>query len=96
MIDKIIQSPNKSKRFRAILSNGKNIDFGSRGANTYVDGASDINRINYLKRHSTNPLERNKINDFTTVTPSLLSAHVLWGEYRSIKKNVDELNKRIS
>ena len=97
MIDDIIDSPLKSKRFRAIIiQNGKkSMDFGSKYAKTYIDGATDIQRENYIKRHSMNPLEKDIINNFSQITPSLLSRHILWGDYRSIIKNVDELNKRL-
>ena len=94
MIDKVIKSPNTNKRFRAIIG-AKHIDFGSPNAYTYVDGADENKRFNYLKRHSNNPLERNKINDFTKITASLLAAHLLWGESKSIQKNLDKLNSRL-
>lgn len=96
MIQDIISSPLKSKRFRAIIiQNGqkKSMDFGSKYAKTFIDGATDIQKENYIKRHSMNPLEKDKINDFSQITPSLLAKHILWGQHRSIIKNVDELNK---
>jgi hypothetical protein len=98
MIDDIIDSPLKSKRFRAIIiQNGKkSIDFGSKGAKTYIDGATDIQRENYIKRHSMNPLEKNIINNFSQITPSLLSRYILWGDHRSISKNMNDLNTKLA
>jgi hypothetical protein len=98
IIKDIIPSPLKSKRFRAIVNdNGikKSLDFGSKFAKTYIDGATDLERENYLKRHGLNPLEKDKINNYSQITPSLLAAHLLWGKNRSIMKNVNELNKRL-
>ena len=98
LVQDVISSPLKTKRFRAIIIDKglkTSVDFGSKYAKTYIDGATDIDRANYIKRHSMNPLEKDIINDFTKITPSLLSRHILWGEKRSIIKNVDELNKRL-
>lgn len=98
MIQDVISSPLKSKRFRAIIVDKgvkKYMDFGSKFANTYIDKATDLERTNYIKRHSMNPLEKDIINDFSQITPSLLSRYLLWGEHRSIIKNVEELNKRL-
>jgi hypothetical protein len=102
-IQDVISSPLKSKRFRAIIvDNGtqekglkRSVDFGSKYAKTYIDGATDAERANYIRRHSMNPLEKDIIDDFSQITPSLLSRHLLWGEHRSIIKNVDELNQRL-
>ena len=98
MITDIIVSPLKTKRFRAIINDKglkKYMDFGSKNANTFIDSATETDRENYLKRHGTNPLEKDLINNYSMITPSLLSAHLLWGKHRNIIKNVAELNKRI-
>jgi len=98
LIKDVINSPLKTKRFRVVIVDAglkKNMDFGSKNAKTYIDGATDLERENYLKRHGSNPLEKKLINNFTLITPSLLSAHLLWGNHRSIIKNADELNKRL-
>jgi hypothetical protein len=98
MIKDVIKSPLKTKRFRAIIvdkGNTKYIDFGSKNANTYIDGATDLQRKNYLKRHEANPLEKNLINNYSSITPSLLSSKLLWGNHKSITKNRNELNKRL-
>jgi len=98
LIQDVISSPLKSKRFRAIIVEKglkRSVDFGSKYAKTYIDGATDIERVNYIRRHSKNPLEKEIIDDFSQITPSLLSRHLLWGEHRSIIKNVDELNQRL-
>jgi len=98
MIIDVIASPLKTKRFRAIINDKglkKSMDFGSKFAKTYIDNATDLERDNYLKRHGMNPLEKDLINNYFIITPSLLSAHLLWGKHRSIMKNVAELNKRL-
>ena len=53
LIQDVISSPLKSKRFRAIVKlNGEkySIDFGSKYAKTYIDGASETEKENYLKK----------------------------------------------
>ena len=96
MITKLYNSPIKGKRFRAeiLTSYGvKKIDFGSKGASTFIDGQSETVRKNYLKRHLANPIER-ILNDNLTPSPSVLSINILWGESRDIETNIKALNKR--
>jgi len=92
MIIKIVDSPLKNKRYRAELKDGRKIDFGLRGGFTYIDGADTLVRTNYWRRHLGNKTENRLIHDLV-LSPSLLSAYVLWGQSRSIEKNVSVLNK---
>ena len=56
------------------------IDFGMKQSNTYVDGATDITRTNYLKRHGK--------EDWTQINPGSASAFILWGNGRDIGDNL--------
>jgi len=95
MILSIDDSPRKGKRFRVIYEykdgRTKVFDFGSPGANTYTDGATDQTRENYRKRHLASNRERQLIEDFTA-SPAVFSFYILWGETRSITKNIKILN----
>ena len=96
MILSIEDSPRKGKRFRVIYKydNGteKAFDFGSPGANTYIDGATDKTRENYMKRHLANANERMKIENFIP-SPATFSFYITWGETRSVSQNVKILNQ---
>jgi hypothetical protein len=88
----IINSPRKNKRFRAFLDDNTKIDFGLLGANTYLDTATKLERDNYRIRHYNSSNEKSLIDNLI-ISPSLLSYYLIWGEYRSILKNVKILNK---
>jgi hypothetical protein len=96
MIISIDDSPRQGKRFRVLYQykDGKQkaFDFGQNPlGNTYIDGASDQTRENYRKRHLASNRERQLIEDFTP-SPALFSFYILWGETRSISKNIKILN----
>ena len=95
-IIKIERSNKLSKRFRAILDNGDNFDFGQEHSDgthpiTYIDGATKEKRDNYLKRHFANKIEANLIQNLIP-SPSLFSYYLLWNT-PSINENVKILNK---
>ena len=96
MILSVSASPRATKRFRAKWTDadGKEryTDFGQPGANTYIDGASEETRQNYIKRHMANPAERAKIVQLTP-SPAVFSMYLLWGASRSIETNLRELNR---
>ena len=50
-------SNHKGKRLQAIFDDGRTFHFGSKGATTYVDGATVAKRDSYLKRHRANKTE---------------------------------------
>jgi hypothetical protein len=90
----IIPSIKKNKKYTAILSTGKEIDFGLDGSLTYLDHKDKTKRENYWKRHMGNKTERNLIENHI-VSPSLLSAVLLWGRYDNLEDNIKLLNKLI-
>jgi hypothetical protein len=85
------EPPLKNKRFRAYFNNNKHIDFGSLGATTYIDGASESTRHNYQARHYWG--RQKELIDNLTPSPSLLSMVLLWGYNRDLKSNIEVLNK---
>ena len=92
MITKIEKSPLKNKRFRVYLDNNKYYDFGFINGSTYIDHYDKNKRTNYLKRHYANPTEKYLIDNLIP-SPSLFSAFLLWGHYRSLNQNIDYLNE---
>lgn len=99
MIVKITNSPKINKRFRVYMNNGKTYDFGyenkstGKKGNTYIDGASEMTKFNYLARHLANKTEKRLIINLIP-SPAMFSALLLWGNTRSIKKNALWLNKK--
>jgi len=96
MIIGITKSPRTNKRFRVSIKkpDGKiqTVDFGYSGATTYIDGATDKTRENYLKRHMANATEKRLIENLV-ISPALMSARILWGSSRDIAKNIASLNR---
>jgi len=81
------KSTRKNKRFMIKFENPTlTLHFGSLGANTFIDNATEDTRDNYLKRHSVN-------EDWDFVNPGSLSAYLLWNT-KDIKKNIDLYAKR--
>ena len=97
MITDIRPSPLKMKRYRATIlkedGSKQKIDFGLKDGVTYIDNMRKTQeRHNYLQRHLANKKEKYLIENLIP-SPSLLSATLLWGKYKSLEKNVEELNK---
>lgn len=79
-------STRKDKKLMLVLVH-KKIHFGSAGSTTFVEGATEKQKENYLKRHSVN-------EDWSTVNPASLSRFILWGDSRNIRTNIDDYVKR--
>lgn len=95
MISNLRASPLANKRFRILYTapdgTSSHYDFGMPGAKTFVDGASEDTRRNYLARHLANPIEKRLIRN-KIPSPSLFAAYILWGDTRDIGKNIRRLN----
>jgi len=92
MITEITNSPNKNKRYRVILNNGKHYDFGLKGGETYIDHKDKIIRHNYWARHMANKKEKQLITNLIP-SPALFSAMILWGPHKTLKENTIALNE---
>jgi hypothetical protein len=93
MISQVIKSDRKGKKYKAILTDGKEIHFGSDVSETYLDHKDKKKRENYLKRHLANPVERHHVENMV-MSPALLSAYLLWNT-PSLEKNIEVLNKEL-
>jgi len=88
----IIKSPVKNKRFRVYLDNGEKYDFGLLNGSTYIDHHDETKKLNYWKRHYSNPKEAQLI-DSITPSPALFSAYLLWGHHETLDDNIRYLNR---
>ena len=95
IVDKIEPSSRYKKRFKAILSDGKEIHFGQQGGQTYIDHHDKDKRKAYQARHYGNKREKELI-DSLTLSPALLSMFLLWGYYETIEENLKYLNAQLS
>lgn len=90
----IIDSPLTNKKYRAIINDGSHFDFGLKGSKTYIDHNNQYLRENYRKRHLANEKEYYLI-DNAIMSPALLSYYLLWGDYKKLEDNIQQLNKRL-
>ena len=82
------KSPRVGKKYIMRFENPKaTINFGSDVSTTYVEGATEQTRENYIKRHKVN-------EDWGSINAGSASRYILWGESRSIKKNLKNYIKR--
>jgi hypothetical protein len=65
-------SSHKNKRFQATFNDKTTVHFGSKGKTTFLDGATEIEKENYLKRHKINE----DWQDYKS--PGSLSRYILW------------------
>ena len=91
MIQEVITSPLKTKKYRAIMSDGSKIDFGSRNSQTYLDHHDDKKRHNYRVRHLLNDREHYLIKNVIP-SPALLSFYLLWNT-GNLEHNIKYLNE---
>lgn len=66
----------------------KTINFGLKGAKTFINSADEKTRQNYLKRHA--PRENWNVPD----TAGSLSARIKWGSSKNINENIRAFKKR--
>ena len=91
MIQEVISSPLKTKKYRAIMSDGSKIDFGLKGSSTYLDHHDDKKRHNYRVRHLENDREQYLIKNVIP-SPALLSFYLLWNT-GNLEHNIKYLNE---
>jgi len=86
----LTRSPIKNKKLvLKLIEPNKTIHFGWKGSTTYVNGATDEQRTNYLKRHKVN-------EDWNSINPGSASAFILWGKSRDINKNLETFLKKFN
>ena len=91
MIQEVIISPLKTKKYRAIMSDGSKIDFGLKGSSTFLDHHDKTKRHNYRVRHLANDREKYLIKNVIP-SPALLSFYLLWNT-ENLEHNILYLNQ---
>ena len=66
----------------------KRIAFGSKNSTTFVSGATETERDNYIKRHQVN-------EDWSKINAGSLSRYILWSK-KTISAGIAEFKKRFS
>lgn len=90
---KVVKSPKRDKKYRAVFETDgrvKNIDFGAATYSDYNIHKDPERRQRYLKRH------KSRENWNKPDTPGSLSAHLLWGDSTSLRKNITSFKKRFN
>ena len=85
----ILKKSNRTgKRFFISMPEfGHSHHFGAKNGKTYIDGRTDKEKENWIKRHKANKNWNNKHSAI------FFSRHLLWGKFPDLKKNVKELEK---
>ncbi len=93
-LEKVEMTPSASKAFKATykLDNGssKTVRFGTNSNYVLNKNKTQTDRKNYIARHSVNE------NHSDPLTAGALSRHLLWGDSRSLKKNVKDFKTRFN
>ena len=77
----VTASPLKSKKYRAIFSDGDFVDFGASGYDDFTTHGDIKRRDNYRRRHRNDNLSDPK-------SAGALSWYLLWGSETSLKQNI--------
>lgn len=90
----LLPSPLKTKKWRAMFSDGKHTDFGAKvngkPMDDYTITKDTEQRARYLKRHRANE----SWNDPRSA--GALSRYILWGDNTSIQANLRDYKIRFS
>jgi len=93
----ITRTANERKEFKAIFNkNGKEYVRRFGTASNYVlnSNKTDADRDAYRKRHRAMKAEAKALND--PMSPASLSMYVLWGDSRSLSKNITAFKRRFN
>lgn len=85
---RVIRSPNPKKKFRAILENGRTVDFGATGYSDYTKHKNPSRMRSYVARHGGGS-EDWKMSGIGT--PGFWSRWYLWG-----RPGIEETRKFMS
>lgn len=86
---KISKSPNKNKKYRAVFSSGKKVDFGANGYSDYTKHKDSERKTRYINRHKS----RENWNDPTT--PGSLSRFILWNK-PTLRSSIKDYKERFN
>jgi len=91
----LVPSPLKTKKWRAVFSDGKHTDFGAKQKNgvpmdDYTITKDPEQRARYLKRHKAHE----SWNDPRSA--GALSRWILWGDHTGIQANIRDYKVRFA
>jgi len=86
----LLPSPLKTKKWRAMFSDGTHTDFGAKGMDDFTITKDVSQRDRYLKRHRKNE----NWNDPRSA--GALSRYILWGEHSSVESNLRDYRIRFA
>tara|TARA_R100001224_G_C3982275_1_gene136325 strand:+ start:115 stop:774 length:660 start_codon:yes stop_codon:yes gene_type:complete len=82
------KSPKKDKKYVMVFRNPRRtLHFGSKTSKTFVESGSEEKKNAYLKRHRVN-------EDWTKINAGSASRFILWGDSKSVDKNLEDYIKR--
>tara|TARA_Y100000114_G_scaffold120078_1_gene114975 strand:- start:563 stop:1222 length:660 start_codon:yes stop_codon:yes gene_type:complete len=82
------KSTKKDKKYTMVFRNPtRTLHFGSKTSKTFTEGGSEEKKKAYLKRHRVN-------EDWTKINAGSASRFILWGDSRSVEKNLQDYMKR--
>jgi hypothetical protein len=84
---RLVDSPIKMKKWRAIFENGRTTDFGHLAYEDYTDHKDEQRKIRYLNRH------RKRENWDDPYSAGALSRWILWNE-PTIEKSLKDYRRR--
>jgi hypothetical protein len=82
------KSNRKGKRFVLEMGNNMIYHFGSAEGKTYIDGRSYKEKAAWIARHQNNRFYNDKYAGI------YYSKNLLWGEHKSLQKNINDLGKK--
>ena len=92
---RVVPSKNRLKKYDAVFDNGKVVSFGARREDgvpydDYLNSGNRMKRESYIARHRVN-------EDWSDpMSAGALSRYLLWGESRSLSKNLESFRKRFN
>ena len=91
---RVEKSPNPDKKYRAVFETEtgrtKHTDFGDSSASDYLQHRDKERRERYRDRH------RKDLETNDPTRAGYLSYYLLWGDYTSLRSNIDAYKKRFN
>lgn len=86
---KITKSPNKTKKYRAVFSDGTHTDFGAKGYSDFTKHKDSSRKSRYISRHKKRENWRNM------KSPGALSRYILWNK-PSLKSSIADYKRKLN
>jgi hypothetical protein len=87
----LIKSPVKTKKFRAVFSDGTHTDFGASAYTDYTISHDKEQRTRYITRHRNHSENWNNPR-----SAGALARYILWGDRTSVEANLRDYKVRFA